>query len=72
MFVPDRPRDQPDHARPTGKARGVEPDVKVPADDALRVAQLRALPPLVEQASDPALKQVLRARLAELETKPVR
>jgi hypothetical protein len=51
---------------------GVEPDLKVPADDALRMAQLRALPPLVEQASDPALKQALRARLAELETKPAR
>src|SRR5688572_22806320 len=47
---------------------GVEPDLKVPADDALRVAQLRALPALIERAGDPALKHRLSARLAELET----
>ncbi|WP_395700797.1 S41 family peptidase [Aquabacterium sp.] len=46
---------------------GVEPDVKVPADDALRVAQVMALKPIVEQADDVDLKAALQTRLAELE-----
>jgi retinol-binding protein 3 len=46
---------------------GVEPDIKVPADDALRVAQLRALAPMAEKATDPALRRALQARIAELE-----
>lgn len=46
---------------------GVEPDVRVPADDALRVAQALALKPLVEAATEPELKTALQARLAELE-----
>lgn len=46
---------------------GVEPDVKVKADDALRVAQLRALPAIRDQAGDRALRDALAARIAELE-----
>lgn len=46
---------------------GVEPDIKVKADDALRVAQLRALKPLVDKATDPGLRRALQARVAELE-----
>jgi len=49
---------------------GVEPDVKVDAADALRVAQLRALAPLVERAADAAERRALRERIAELERKP--
>lgn len=46
---------------------GVEPDVKVPADDALRTAQLLALPAIVAAADDPAIRTSLQARIAELE-----
>jgi hypothetical protein len=46
---------------------GVEPDVKVKADDALRIAQLRALPALRDKAADRALRDALAARIAELE-----
>jgi hypothetical protein len=46
---------------------GVEPDVKVKADDALRVAQLRALPAIRDKASERALRDALTARIAELE-----
>jgi retinol-binding protein 3 len=46
---------------------GVVPDVPVKADDALRVAQLRALPALRDRAADPALKQALQQRIAALE-----
>jgi retinol-binding protein 3 len=46
---------------------GVEPDVKVKADDALRVAQLRLLPALRDAAVDKALRDALAARIAELD-----
>lgn len=46
---------------------GVEPDVKAKADDALRVAQLRALPAIRDKAGDRALRDALTARIAELE-----
>ncbi|MES2959869.1 MAG: S41 family peptidase [Pseudomonadota bacterium] len=49
------------------EGRGVEPDVKVKADDALRVAQLRALVPIAEKAADANLRRALQARMAELE-----
>lgn len=52
---------------------GVEPDIKVPADDALRVAQVMALKPLAESNPDADVKAALQTRLAELEragTKP--
>jgi len=46
---------------------GVEPDVKVAADDALRVAQVMALKPLVAAHDDAGIKAALQTRLAELE-----
>lgn len=46
---------------------GVEPDVKVKADDALRIAQLRALPAIRDKAAERALREALSARIAELE-----
>jgi retinol-binding protein 3 len=46
---------------------GVEPDVKVAADDALRVAQLRVLPAIVDKVGDATLKQALKARMVALE-----
>ena len=49
---------------------GVEPDVKVAADDALRVAQVMALKPIVEGAGDSDVKAQLQTRLAELERGP--
>jgi C-terminal processing protease CtpA/Prc len=45
---------------------GVAPDIAVKADDALRVAQLNALPALRDRATEPALKQALQQRIAEL------
>lgn len=49
---------------------GVEPDIKVPADDALRVAQVLALKPIVAAADNADLKKALATRLAELEGGP--
>lgn len=46
---------------------GVEPDVKVAADDALRVAQVMALKPIAAAQDDAMAKQALQTRLAELE-----
>lgn len=46
---------------------GVEPDIKVTADDALRIAQLRLLPAIRDKASDRAQRDALSARIAELE-----
>ncbi|HSW07707.1 S41 family peptidase [Aquabacterium sp.] len=46
---------------------GVEPDVKVAADDALRVAQVMALKPIVESQPDAEVRAALQTRLAELE-----
>jgi retinol-binding protein 3 len=77
---PGEPRKVGSHFRmflPTGRAIspitktnwegvGVEPDVKVKAEDALRVAQARALVPLAEKAGDPRLRQALQARIVEL------
>ena len=46
---------------------GVEPDVKVKADDALRVAQLRLLPALRDAATDQGVRDALAARIAALD-----
>jgi Peptidase family S41/N-terminal domain of Peptidase_S41 in eukaryotic IRBP len=46
---------------------GVEPDIKVKADDALRVAQLRALPAIRDKAQDKGQRDALTARIAELD-----
>lgn len=49
---------------------GVEPHLPVKADDALRVAQLQALPPIIAATSDERTRQALQRRLAELEKTP--
>lgn len=49
---------------------GVEPDVKVPAEQALVEAQRRALKPMIEAEADPRRQKLLRDRLAELEKLP--
>ncbi len=46
---------------------GVEPDVKVAADDALRTAQLLALKKIIADEGDPRRKNGLLARVASLE-----
>ncbi|MBZ5708845.1 S41 family peptidase [Nannocystis pusilla] len=46
---------------------GVKPDVAVPADDALRVAQVKLLERQVAKATDPQAKETLEARLRELQ-----
>lgn len=46
---------------------GVEPDVKVAADDALRTAQILALKPLIANEPDPRRKNALAARAEALE-----
>ena len=46
---------------------GLEPDVKVKADDALRVAQLRLLPALRDAATDQGVRDALAARIAALD-----
>jgi retinol-binding protein 3 len=46
---------------------GVEPDVKVAADDALRTAQLLALKKIIADEGDPRRKNALLARVASLE-----
>ena len=46
---------------------GVEPDVKVKADDALRTAQLLALRNMLAKAPDDERRRALRERVAELE-----
>ena len=46
---------------------GVEPDVKVPADDALRTAQILALKKIIEKEKGPGYLKMLQERVAELE-----
>ena len=47
---------------------GVLPDIAVPAEDALRVAQVRALQKRIGAVSEPELKKSLEERLRELES----
>ena len=57
------------HSPVTGtnwEGSGVTPHVAVPADDALRQAQLLALPPLIGALPDPERQQALRNRLQQL------
>lgn len=49
---------------------GVEPDVRTPAADALRVAQLLALRELAKKSSDPARSRLMHERIEELEADP--
>jgi len=46
---------------------GVEPDVAVPADEALDVAQVRILRGFLEQERDPEMRERLASRISELE-----
>jgi C-terminal processing protease CtpA/Prc len=46
---------------------GVEPDAKVPVDDALRVSQLMALKSLVQAEKDPRRGRALAERMTALE-----
>ena len=45
---------------------GVEPDVKVPADEALRTAQIEALTRLIQRADDPEIKAARERALAQV------
>jgi hypothetical protein len=46
---------------------GVQPDIEAPADDALRVAQVKLLEKQIAGATDPELKASLEERLRELQ-----
>lgn len=48
---------------------GVKPDIAVPADDALRVAQVALLEKQLAKATDPDVKATLETRLRELQAK---
>jgi retinol-binding protein 3 len=48
---------------------GVAPDIKVPADEALRVAQIKALEKRAAIEKEPRVKRALEARLLELRGK---
>ncbi|PCC67101.1 N-terminal domain of Peptidase_S41 [Nannocystis exedens] len=48
---------------------GVQPDIPVPADDALRVVQVKLLEQQIAKAKDPGLKAELEERLRELQPK---
>ena len=45
---------------------GVEPDIKVPASDALKVAQVEALKKLIAKANTDEKKKALEAALARV------
>jgi hypothetical protein len=66
LFVPDGRAISP-VTQTNWEGVGVEPDVKVPADDALRVAQLMALRQLAGRPADAERAKRLRDRIDELE-----
>jgi len=66
MFVPNGRAINP-ISKTNWEGVGVVPDVKVAADDALRVAQLMALGKLAETEKDPRRIRGLNDRVAELE-----
>ncbi len=66
MFVPNGRAINP-ITKTNWEGVGVEPDVAVPADDALRTAQLLALKAMEKTKIDDARVTALRARIAELE-----
>jgi hypothetical protein len=69
MFVPSGRAVNPvTHSNWEGT--GVAPDVAVPADQALRTAQLMALKGLAATARDPERDKAIAARIAELESAP--
>ena len=49
---------------------GVTPDIEAPADDALRIAQLKLISKRITAAKDPELKRALEQRLKELSKAP--
>lgn len=49
---------------------GVKPDIEAPADDALRVAQVKLLEKRISSAKDPMLKRNMEERLKELSKAP--
>jgi retinol-binding protein 3 len=53
--------------RTNWEGTGVLPDIAVPAEDALRVAQVRLLQKRIGVIADPELKKALEERLRELE-----
>ncbi len=66
MFVPNGRAINP-ISKTNWEGVGVEPDVKVAADDALRVAQLIALKKLAENENEPRRAKAFSDRIAELE-----
>jgi hypothetical protein len=66
MFVPNGRAINP-ITKTNWEGVGVEPDVKVAADDALRTAQLLALKAMAKTQSDQARVNAIQARIAELE-----
>jgi len=66
MFVPSGRAINP-ISKTNWEGVGVEPDVKVAADDALRVAQLIALKKLAENENEPRRAKAFSDRIAELE-----
>ena len=66
MFVPTGRAINP-ITRTNWEGTGVEPDVKVPADEALTAARTLALQKLIADASDAELRSLLQQRLSELQ-----
>jgi hypothetical protein len=67
VFVPEGRAVNP-ISKTNWEGTGVEPHVKVKADDALRTAQLLALRDLLAKAPDDERRRALQARVAELES----
>lgn len=66
MFVPNGRAINP-ISKTNWEGVGVEPDVKVAADDALRIAQLMALKKLAENEKEPRRAKAFSDRITELE-----
>ena len=62
MFVPSGRAINP-ISKTNWEGTGVEPDVKVPADQALKVAQVSALAKLIEKEANPQRKDALKGAL---------
>lgn len=72
MFVPNGRAINP-ISKTNWEGTGVEPDIKAPADDALRVAQLMALNKILAAEKGEDYARMLKERIAELEkAAPVR
>jgi hypothetical protein len=66
MFIPTGRAISP-VTKTNWEGTGVEPDVKVPADQALKVAHLSALKKAVEKSTDEELKDALRRQIDTLQ-----